>query len=218
MFFFDAENDPIAKYIIVALIIYGTSLHEMGHAFVAHWFGDPTPGRHGRITLNPLPHLVPYFGSTVLPLISTMLRNAPLSFGLCPVDPSRFRNPLRDQALMALAGPVMNFLFGGIMIGILWIPTVWNRIEPNYTMIVLTNAAYWQFMVGCFNLLPIPPLDGFRIMRIVLPLQLRMKADDLMRMGSITFLLPILIGWPLFRHFEVPLARFFLKLIPGPGW
>jgi Zn-dependent protease len=206
--------DPVSKYIVVALIIYGTSLHEMGHAFASYWFGDPTPGRHGRLTLNPLPHLEPMFGSTVLPIISTMLGNAPLSFGLCPVDPSRYRRPLRDNALMSLAGPAMNFLFCGLMIGILWIPGVWNAEEPTYNMRILSIAAYWEFMVGCFNLLPIPPLDGYSILRVVLPIQLRQKGDDLRRMGSVSFLLPILIGWPLFNAVAEPLGDFFVQLLP----
>lgn len=206
--------DPVSTYIVVALIIYGTSLHEMGHAFASNYFGDPTPGRHGRLTLNPLPHLEPMFGSVVLPIISTMLGNAPLSFGLCPVDPSRYRHPLRENALMSLAGPVMNFLFAGLMIGILWIPGVWTPDEPTYNMQILSIAAYWEFMVGCFNLLPIPPLDGYSIARVMLPLGLRRQGDDLRRMGSISFLLPILIGWPLFGYIAGPLSDIFVQLTP----
>src|SRR5689334_2440199 len=101
----------IANLFVVGFVIYGTSLHEMGHAFVAAWLGDPTPGKHGRLTWNPLPHLSPTMTAIVAPIVFFLTSHGRSLFCLAttPVDPTKFRRPLRDHALVAVAGPFMNF-------------------------------------------------------------------------------------------------------------
>src|SRR5262245_43585090 len=119
---------PIEKLIVVALVIYSVTLHELGHAYVATWCGDPTPGKHGRLTFNPLFQLHPVF-SVLVPIITYLTIHMPLGYAFCPIDPSRFRHPLRDRAFTALAGPTMNFAIVAICVGLLWIP----QISPVYS-------------------------------------------------------------------------------------
>ncbi len=211
------EPDFVSRLIIVALVIYGTSLHELGHAYVATWLGDPTPGRHGRLTLNPIPHLDPLLTAVILPLVLYMTGGYLMCLALTPIDPSRFRRPLRDHMLVAVAGPVMNFLLMGVMVAILWIPGLWKFDEygrPTYNMIVLFHAAYWNLILGLFNLMPIPPLDGYWIVRPLLPLSLRRSTDELARMGMMSLALVMIGGRFLFPYIQAPAFNFFMELLP----
>jgi len=196
----------------------------MGHAFVAHWFGDPTPGKHGRLTLNPIPHLDPPLTAIVFPLLFFMFGGGLFCLAQTPIDPARMRRPLRDHAIVAMAGPAMNFLFMGIMIGLLWlVPGLWNwsyekgPFSPspgNWGTAVLPFAAMWNFILGCFNLLPIPPLDGYRICRPIMPLGLRRAADDLARSGMMAFFIVLLVGGFIFTQIQRPLLAFFFEMLP----
>ena len=114
------------RWIVVFLIIYSVTLHELGHAYVATWCGDPTPGQHGRLTWNPLVQLHPVY-SVVLPIVTYLWMGFPLGWAYCPIDPSRFRHPLRDRALTALAGPAMNFAIVAVCIGAIWAP--WRSLR-----------------------------------------------------------------------------------------
>ncbi|MCY3023488.1 MAG: site-2 protease family protein [Planctomycetota bacterium] len=208
------EADPIVKVCVIALVIYSTSLHEMGHAFVASWLGDPTPGRYGRLTLNPIPHLSPPLTAIVFPTVFYLIGGGLFCLAMTPVNPSRMRYPLRDYALTSLAGPVTNFLFAGILLGILWIPGVW-QYPPVYIMAVLTRAAWWCLVLGLFNLLPIPPLDGYGILRVVLPLPLRQQGDALARMGMMSLVIVMMVGSAVFGYIEAPLAALYVRLLPS---
>jgi Zn-dependent protease len=208
-------DDPIivVKLCVIALVIYSTSLHELAHAFSADYFGDPTPGRHGRLTFNPIPHLSPVLTAIVLPLVFYLSNNGLLCLAATPVNPSRFRRPMRDYALVSLSGPLMNFLLAGVMIGILWIPGVW-QYPMNYTMLVLEEAAWWNVVLGVFNLLPIPPLDGYAVIRGALPLQVRMQADALAR-SSASLLLALFVGSYALGSILGPVFEVFRRLFPG---
>ena len=210
--------DMTAKAFIILVVIYGTSIHEMAHAYVATWLGDPTPGRHGRLTLNPIPHLQPVITAVIAPVLIYLSSNSAFGLATTPIDPTRFRNPLRDRALVAVAGPVMNFLLAGLIIGVLWIPGVYtfdgNTGTTTYTTQVLFHAALWEIVIGIFNLLPIPPLDGSEIVRIILPFGLRRQMDALRQMGPMVFLLPLFLGSYIFRYVEGPLLYYYIKLLP----
>jgi Zn-dependent protease len=215
------DTETTVKLFVLLLVLYGTSLHEMGHAFVAHWLGDPTPARNGRITLNPLPHLQPVITAVIFPFITYMFGNALFCLATTPIDPSKFKRPLRDHALVAIAGPMMNFLLMGIIIAILWIPGMYVRefgsYEPkNWVSAILPWAAMWNFILGCFNLLPLPPLDGYRIVRIILPIQLRRAADDFAK-SMMSFFVVMIVGAYVFRLIAPTLLNFFFtELLPPP--
>lgn len=210
------DPDTPAKIFIILLVLYGTSLHEMAHAYVATWLGDPTPGQHGRLTMNPIPHLQPFIAAVVVPVLMYLTNNTMLGFATTPINPSRFRNPLRDHALVAVVGPMMNFLLAAICMGLLWIPGVFSYDqsgETTYTTRILFNAGQLNFILGMFNLLPIPPLDGYWIARPMLPLRMRMQFDGLAR-SPMALMLPLIVGSIVFSRIYGPLNHFYTGLLP----
>lgn len=209
------EPELIVKISVIALVIYSTSLHELAHAFSADYFGDPTPGRYGRLTWNPLPHLSPVLTAIVLPTIFYLTNRGLFCLAATPVNPSRFRRPLRDFALVALTGPLMNFLCAAVVLGILWIPgfTTPPGERPNYLTLVLPLVAYWNVLLGLFNLLPIPALDGYTVIRGLLPLQLRQQGDALGR-SSFSLIIVLLLGSYIIGYFQGPVSLLFRHLLP----
>jgi Zn-dependent protease len=164
-------------------------LHEYAHGWVANRCGDPTARLQGRLTLNPLAHIDP-FGTIVLPLICLIL---PGSFLLgwakpVPIDPRHMQQPRRDMALVAAAGPGMNLVLAVmsalVVAAILaWDPTLTVRADSNTTgqpaswdrvfLLPIAVMAFYSVIINVFlalfNLIPIPPLDGGRILTCLLP-------------------------------------------------
>jgi Zn-dependent protease len=171
-------------------LLFAMVLHEYAHGWVANQCGDSTAKRQGRLTLNPLAH-IDLFGTIIVPLLCLML---PGSFLLgwakpVPVDPRNMRQPRRDMALVAAAGPCMNFL---VAVGSAVLLALLLSIHPSLLsadsrpaapdqdtmwapviLLPLAVMAFYSVLVnvflGIFNLMPIPPLDGGRIMLSVLP-------------------------------------------------
>jgi Zn-dependent protease len=171
-------------------LLFAIVLHEYAHGWVADKCGDSTARRLGRLTVNPLVHIDP-FGTIIVPLICLLL---PGSFLLgwakpVPVDPRNMRQPRRDMALVAAAGPGMNFLLAvGSAVVLAWMVSINPSLlsmdsgdaapneETSWTALMLLPLAVMAFysvlvnvFLGIFNLMPIPPLDGGRIMVSVLP-------------------------------------------------
>ena len=177
------------SYVILPLIA-AVVLHEYAHGWVANYYGDDTARSQGRLTLNPLPH-IDRFGTIIVPLLC-LLAPGGFLFGWAkpvPVNPRRLRNPRKDMALVAVAGPAMNFvlaIISGILLSLLlsidptlqanWPPQ--PDLEPRRDllgMFLLPLVAMSLFsiiintLLFAFNLLPIPPLDGGRILTSLLP-------------------------------------------------
>ena len=151
-------------YFLVALIVCLT-VHEASHALVAYYLGDPTAKMKGRLTLNPLPHL-DLVGSLVFLVTQRIGWGKPV-----PINPANFKNPMRDSALTALAGPMSNFILsflvvlpwkylGGYMIG--------NALGAG-VLNVLQYIFHVSIFLGIFNLFPFPPLDGSKIIGLFIP-------------------------------------------------
>ena len=151
--------DPI---IFIALLILAVILHEVSHGLVARRLGDRTAAAAGRLTLNPLPHIDP-FGSVLLPAMLAV-SGAPV-FGWAkpvPVNPRAFRNPTEGMALTALAGPISNLALA-LLAGRVLLPAT-----SGFLADLVWAFGYINVVLAVFNLLPIPPLDGSRMVPLFL--------------------------------------------------
>ena len=169
------------------LIFYGclvvaVILHEISHGIVAYAYGDDTAKRAGRLTLNPIPHIDP-LGSIILPAMAVLANLPVLGWAKpVPVNPSRLRNPRRHMLWVGLAGPITNFtlmvaaaipakiLLSGAYPGAC---TSASFVNPRVSLTgnILASFAVVNLLLGLFNLLPIPPLDGASLIERVLPAQ-----------------------------------------------
>lgn len=170
------------------VIILAFAYHEFGHAIVADKLGDPTPRRHGRITLNPFPHL------SMQGLVMLFLFG--FGWATTPVNPNALRgNKRRSHALVAIAGPAMNLLmallFAAAYTQIDKIPFPEGSSGDQWATFVDTlcwQGILWNCVLMYFNLMPIPPLDGFTILQGILPLELAYRLDFLRQYGMIILL------------------------------
>ena len=152
------ENLTDYIYIVVAAL-FAIILHEIAHGLVSTWLGDPTPKRQGRLSLNPLKHLDP-IGTLCLILFHVGWAKPVV------VNPDYYKNKKRGMALVALAGPLMNFLLAIFSIIIMAIFVKVNAYS-NVLIIIYNFLLYFSVInlgLGLFNLIPIPPLDGSRIL------------------------------------------------------
>jgi len=157
------DNSFIEAGVVILILIPSIIVHEVSHGFVANRLGDPTARNAGRLTLNPLPHIDP-FGSLLLPGMLA-LAGAPI-FGWAkpvPVQPGHFKNPTQHMAITALAGPASNVVLAAILARL-----VYPRLSGIPEEIVLWFI-FLNLLLAVFNMLPIPPLDGSRLLPLVLP-------------------------------------------------
>ncbi len=164
-------NNLVQTVLIYALpVLFAITVHEAAHGYAARQFGDPTATVLGRVTLNPLPHIDPV-GTILMPLLLYFATAGAFLFGYAkpvPVDFSRLRRPKRDMVWVALAGPASNFAqailwaLGLVLLAALDIDEVFfvKMCEAG----LLVNLVMWAF-----NLFPLPPLDGGRILVGLLP-------------------------------------------------
>jgi Zn-dependent protease len=151
------------------ILIFSAVLHEVAHGYEAERLGDDTARRAGRLTLNPLKHLDP-FGSVLLPLLLFFGTNGAFFFAAAkpvPYDPRNLKDPRRGGAKIALSGPGTNFLLAlvfGIAVRIAVFTPASNLFIELLGIVVLVNI-----VLGLFNLIPIPPLDGSRVLFAILP-------------------------------------------------
>lgn len=157
----------------IALLL-GLTIHEFAHAWTADLLGDPTPRDHGRVTLNPIAHL-DLIGTIMLVLM--VLQLAPIGWGKpVPITPYRMRWGRRGAVLATAAGPLSNILLAlfvalGIRLGVLLIPGVTAAavVSSGGLWILLSSLMTYNAVLAAFNLLPIPPLDGFGILEGLAP-------------------------------------------------
>lgn len=186
---------------LVVLVILSLSVHEAAHAWMAWMRGDSTAKSMGRMTVNPIVHIDPFM-TIILPAISLM------TFGFLfggakpvPVMTSNLKYPHRDNALVALAGPVSNLLLALMFFGIAQALDQFDLYERDQLLFILMmGAGVANVILAVFNLLPIPPLDGSRIVRWLLPSELRGSYDVLERFGLL-IILGLFYVVPGFRQF-----------------
>lgn len=195
--------DLAGLIIVIVVVVFSISLHELAHGVMAYWLGDNTAKEAGRLTLNPIANIDPYM-SIIVPVLLYMM-NAPVFGGAKPV-PVNFRNLKWHEwgmALVAFAGPFANFLLAlisfliGHLSGILYGTggEIWATI---FTQLVFTNLGFMLF-----NLIPIPPLDGSRILYALSPDAVRRVMDRIEIYGIILVYVLILIFSELLSGFMV---------------
>lgn len=156
----DIINGLIFYIELVVLLTF----HEFAHAWVAHKCGDDTARLDGRLTLNPVAHIDP-IGTVLFPLLMIFSPLGGYLIGWAkpvPVNIGNLRYPIRDDILIAMAGPAMNLLLAVVLVGFARIAALFGAAEPT---LVLLNSASLSLLLCFFNLIPIPPLDGSHVLR-----------------------------------------------------
>lgn len=190
----------------LAVLIMSVVIHEVSHGYVAYIFGDSTAKDAGRLTLNPLKHL-DFYGSFVIPFLTFLMGGFIIGWAKpVPFNPHNLRNPKRQGALLAAAGPLANF-FVAIVFGLI--------IRYGFLPIPFFEAAKAivgiNLILGVFNLVPIPPLDGSRILFSFLSEKWQRVEFFLERSAFII----IIIFLFFFYRFFLPLITVLFKLITG---
>ncbi len=203
------RNTNVLQFILMILpLIVAVVLHELAHGYVAHRMGDPTARLAGRLTLNPIKHL-DVIGSFLLPVV-LMLAKSPVIFGYAKPVPVNFTNlrPFRTGTIwVASAGVLTNIILAAISAAlfkmIVAIEASWVQTQFELLAVLFLQLLTYSVVINCvlalFNLIPIPPLDGSRIVMMLLPAALRRPYALLERFGMIIIFVLLITG---------PLGRF----------
>ncbi len=192
--------------ITLVILLFSVIVHEVMHGIVAEKLGDSTARDAGRITLNPIPHIDP-FGSILLPGL-LLLVGSPIIFGAAKPVPVLFEN-LRPRklgmALVSIAGPASNFILAALFALPITFGLVTGVMEEIWLQAVVLNL-----VLGTFNALPIPPLDGSKILASFLPDNLMYKILEMERFGFLLVIVFLLLG--VLDKILLPVVTFFLAL------
>jgi Zn-dependent protease len=178
--------------------IMAVVFHEFAHGFMAKRCGDPTAEQAGRLTMNPLPHLDP-IGTVVFPLIN-MISGMNLLFGWArpvPINPTRFKKYRIGLFLVSFAGPGMNFLLAFVSAAIfcalrLWVSPDFYLYEPLIAMSYISISL--NYALGIFNLIPLPPLDGSKMIQSFLSYEATRKYESIARYSFFILMALLLTG------------------------
>lgn len=190
--------------ISILAILIAVTIHEFAHAWTANQLGDPTPQLEGRLTLNPLAHL-DLLGTLALFLIG---------FGWgkpVPIDPYNLRRPRRDQALIALSGPLSNIVFS------ILISFAFKFLPLSYFLSFFYQILVINLALAFFNLLPLYPLDGSKVILGLISFQAAQEGEEFLRKYSLPILLlsflPVFSGRSLIELILFPLINFCLQIL-----
>ena len=215
------------------VFLFSTTCHEAAHALVAKLGGDPTAFEGGQVTLNPIPHIrrTP-FGMVIIPILSFALGGWMIGWANAPYDPNWQQRYPRRSAWMALAGPAANFalmLLAGIAIrlgvalgqfrapdfiqGYAGITTAANSADPTFLTTALSILFVLNLLLFAFNLLPVPPLDGYAGIMILMPEKAALRYLDWTRKSGSFAMIGLLIAWTVFGRIFQPLFSFAIHML-----
>ena len=210
----EASMNPVLFIFQIVVLVFSVIIHEISHGFVAEKFGDSTARRMGRLTLNPLKHIDP-FGSIILPLLMALVPGG-VVFGWAkpvPVNTTSLKNPERDMAYIAAAGPLSNLTLALVfailyrVLSFFFLPTPYTMaLGDFFSLISITNIS-----LAIFNLVPIPPLDGSNVLFALLPRSAHAVRAFLTQYGFFLLLAFIFFG----IEFISPIIFFVYKLFFG---
>jgi Zn-dependent protease len=212
-------NDIIQTIAVYALpVLFAITLHEAAHAYAAKYFGDPTAYMLGRMSLNPVRHIDP-LGTIVIPIALYVATSGAFVFGYAkpvPIDFGKLRNPKRQMAWVSLAGPGANFVMALLWMIIFIFLHAANVREPFFLEMAQAGILV-NILMFAFNLVPIPPLDGGRILTSMLPNRL---ANQFARIEPYGFFIVIaLIYFKILTFWVMPvmyLTNLVLRTIVSP--
>lgn len=211
----------------VVILIISVIPHEVAHGYAAYRCGDDTAKRMGRLTLNPISHIDP-MGSLVLPLLLSIAGGPVFAYAKpVPYNPNKLRNLRRDEVIVALAGPVTNLLLaflGALVLRLVWKPLDSDAVsyETAYTVvIVLATFITINLTLAFFNLIPLPPLDGSKLIMPLLKGEARNTYYQIQRYAMpilivILFVLPEYLGVdPVGAYLDVTVGTVYEFLLRG---
>ena len=205
--------------LLIVAFLLSLSIHEAAHAYMSDRLGDPTARLAGRVTLNPLAHLDPI--GTLLPLF-LLLTGSPIIFGWgkpVPFDPVNLRNPRRDAALISVSGPAANLLLATLLALIVRLSHLTLGSTGFIVEVILSPVVALNIMWALFNLIPIHPLDGGKVLVGLLPHDLAYKVDAVL--SQYGFIILLFLIFPFFGFSTLiallsPLIKLILAiLLPG---
>lgn len=195
--------------ILLVVILFSTVLHELAHGWTAYWLGDKTAKENGRLSLNPIKHIDPYM-SIVIPVLLYIM-GGPIFGGAkpVPVDRRNLKGGALGMALVAFAGPLTNFILGFLMLffakifGVIEISggMVYYAVGNEFLANIIISAVLAELGLALFNILPIPPLDGSRILYALAPDGVRRVLDGLERYGMVFVFIFVMLGGSLLSKY-----------------
>lgn len=196
-------QSPLLFFCVATALVISLAIHEFAHALVAYRLGDPTAKYAGRVTLNPLAHLDPM--GTLFILVAGFGWGKPV-----PINTLNFRHPKRDGALVALAGPLSNFLLA-ILVGLLFRVLVPILGAESFGSVFLYLVVLYNLFLGTFNLLPFGPLDGFKVVEGFLPWHLVGQWRETERWGLLLLIFLVFTGAT--SNLIAPVVRLFVGIL-----
>jgi Zn-dependent protease len=231
------DSELAIGFVWFLAFLFSTTVHEAMHALVAWKGGDPTAYHGGQVSLSPIPHIKREpIGMLVVPLLTSLTQGWAMGWASAPYDPLWAERHPQRAALMAAAGPAGNFMIAllalaglraGLLAGVFAAPdrAAFHALvadastgDPNFLGTVLSVLLVLNVFIGLFNLLPLPPLDGFSVVSIFLPEEHASRWRSL-QSNPMMSIAGLLIAWRVFPLITDPLFSMLLKVVhPGESY